>query len=99
MKSAIPSILAFTGAAVAGSVAPVSDADPAVWANLKNVQPRASLSHASNRPHKRQDGWNPPSDLAAPLKEVWDHTTETYNNGDAFGFKNYGWDQIMATQG
>ncbi|KAK2599435.1 hypothetical protein N8I77_011189 [Diaporthe amygdali] len=46
-----------------------------------------------------QSGWNPPSDLAKPLKEVWDHCEKTYNDGDLYSFKNYGWDQIMATKG
>ncbi|KAI3394854.1 hypothetical protein diail_2140 [Diaporthe ilicicola] len=46
-----------------------------------------------------QSGWNPPSDLAQPLKEVWDHCEKTYAGGDLYSFKNYGWDQIMATKG
>lgn len=52
-----------------------------------------------NRPAKRQSGWNPPSNLALPLREVWDHQRQTYNGGNVFGFRNYGWDQIMATGG
>jgi len=44
-------------------------------------------------------GWNPPADLAAPLDEVWQHQEETYNNGDLYGFRNYGWDQIFANRG
>ncbi|CAI4213278.1 unnamed protein product [Parascedosporium putredinis] len=40
----------------------------------------------------------PPSNLATPLKQVWDHCLATYSDG-LFGFKNYGWDQIMATKG
>ncbi|KAH8767331.1 hypothetical protein F5883DRAFT_714603 [Diaporthe sp. PMI_573] len=47
----------------------------------------------------RQSGWAPPADLAAPLKEVWDHTLETYNNGNALAFENYGWDQLKANNG
>ncbi|KAK7737141.1 hypothetical protein SLS63_002932 [Diaporthe eres] len=46
-----------------------------------------------------KSGWNPPADLAKPLKEVWDHCEKTYNDGDLYSFKNYGWDQIMATKG
>ncbi|MDI6098665.1 hypothetical protein QLQ12_08625 [Actinoplanes sp. NEAU-A12] len=41
--------------------------------------------------------WNPPSTLAGPLAAVWRHQEETY--GDLYGFKNYGWDQIMANGG
>ncbi|MDQ7911029.1 cellulose-binding domain-containing protein [Phytohabitans sp. ZYX-F-186] len=44
-------------------------------------------------------GWNPPSNLVTPLNEVWAHQEETYNNGNLYGFRNYGWDQIMANRG
>ncbi|CAH0045252.1 unnamed protein product [Clonostachys solani] len=56
---------------------------------------------AFSHPVKRQNesGWNPPSDIASPLKEVWDHVSSTYNGGDIFGFTNYGWDQIMDNNG
>lgn len=91
-----------TLAAAAGSaVAVQSDADPSVWENVPNVGYRSPLLHKSNRPMKRQNdsaGWNPPSEIAAPLKEVWDHCLNTYSDG-LFGFKNYGWDQIKATNG
>ena len=43
------------------------------------------------------DAWNPPSDLAVPLDEVWQHEVSTYT--DLYGFKNYLWDQIMAAKG
>ncbi|KAL4760999.1 uncharacterized protein BDW70DRAFT_136577 [Aspergillus foveolatus] len=41
--------------------------------------------------------WDPPSDLVTPLQEVWDHEVETYS--DALGFKNYGFDQVIAAGG
>ncbi|PSN74699.1 hypothetical protein BS50DRAFT_481078 [Corynespora cassiicola Philippines] len=41
--------------------------------------------------------WNPPSNLATPLEEVWKHQVDTYS--DALGFKNYGYDQVMAGKG
>ena len=44
-------------------------------------------------------GWNPPSNLAAPLDEVWRHQESTYNNGNLYGFRNYGWDQLFANGG
>lgn len=83
----------------------VNDADGSVWQKLAS-QPRG-LSRAVRKSHQRRlncrqtssTGWNPPSTLATPLQEVWDHTLETYNSGDAMGFTNYGWDQIMATKG
>lgn len=48
---------------------------------------------------KRQTSWDPPSNLVTPLQEVWDHVSSTYNNGDLLGFKNYGYDIIVASGG
>jgi hypothetical protein len=42
-------------------------------------------------------GWNPPSNLVTPLNEVWQHEESTYTN--LYGFRNYGWDQVMAGRG
>lgn len=42
-----------------------------------------------------QDPWNPPSQLVQPLNEVWAHVEDTYN----LNFRNFGWDQVMATGG
>lgn len=44
-----------------------------------------------------QTTWNPPSNLVTPLKQVWDHEVSTYS--DALGFKNYGYDQVIAGKG
>ncbi|MFI6781633.1 hypothetical protein [Micromonospora sp. NPDC050276] len=44
-------------------------------------------------------GWNPPSNLVTPLDEVWRHQEQTYNNGNLYGFRNYGWDQLFANGG
>ncbi|MET9965273.1 hypothetical protein ABZZ80_04940 [Streptomyces sp. NPDC006356] len=43
------------------------------------------------------DQWNPPADLVQPLGEVWNHVESTYP--DLYGFRNYGWDQVMANRG
>ena len=43
------------------------------------------------------DEWNPPAHLAQPLNEVWNHVSSTYP--DLYGFRNYGWDQVMANRG
>ncbi|KAK6532755.1 hypothetical protein TWF281_006932 [Arthrobotrys megalospora] len=45
----------------------------------------------------RQSTWNPPSNLVTPLQQVWDHEMSTYSN--PLGFKNYGYDQVMANGG
>ena len=42
-------------------------------------------------------GWNPPAALAQPLAAVWAHQEATYSN--LHGFRNYGWDQLMAGRG
>ncbi|MFC7328872.1 hypothetical protein [Marinactinospora rubrisoli] len=43
------------------------------------------------------EDWNPPANLVQPLDEVWRHVESTYP--DLYGFRNYGWDQIMANGG
>ncbi len=42
-------------------------------------------------------GWNPPANLVNPLNQVWSHVESTY--GNLYGFRNYGWDQVMANRG
>lgn len=39
--------------------------------------------------------WNPPAGLVQPLDEVWKHEESTYS--DLYGFRNYGWDQLIAS--
>jgi len=60
-----------------------------VWAKLEN-KPEIS---------KRQSTWAPPSSLVKGLDEVWAHQVSTYNNGNLFAFKNYGYDIINAAKG
>ncbi|RKN39056.1 hypothetical protein D7294_22895 [Streptomyces hoynatensis] len=43
------------------------------------------------------DDWNPPAELVQPLNEVWQHVESTYP--DLYGFRNYGWDQVVANGG
>jgi hypothetical protein len=43
--------------------------------------------------------WSPPAHLVTPLNEVWQHQEQTYDGGNLYGFRNYGWDQIMANRG
>lgn len=66
------------------------DLDGATWKALNN---------AAKTKTKRQSSWDPPADLVKPLQEVWDHSVETYNNGQWESFKNYGYDIIMAAEG
>ncbi|RSL47432.1 hypothetical protein CEP54_013412 [Fusarium duplospermum] len=96
--SSAASLVALAASTAAQGTTPKSDLDASVWQALSNVKETRSWQDLPrNRPAKRQSGWNPPSDLATPLKEVWDHCLKTYS--DALGFKNYGWDQLMAGKG
>ncbi|KAF2105897.1 hypothetical protein BDV96DRAFT_607818 [Lophiotrema nucula] len=72
-------------------------------AHRRNVQPICafdanSVLEPTTQPISKRDlnqtTWNPPSNLVTPLKEVWDHEVSTYS--DALGFKNYGYDQVIA---
>jgi hypothetical protein len=45
------------------------------------------------------DPWTPPSQYVTPLANVWSHEESTYNNGNLYGFRNYGWDQLFAAGG
>ncbi|MBE3042484.1 hypothetical protein IMZ48_07875 [Candidatus Bathyarchaeota archaeon] len=77
-------------------ISATSDLDGSVW---QQAAPPAKSRSVWNRPAKRQSGgWEPPAELSTPLKEVWDHCLDTYTDG-LFGFKNFGWDQLMATDG
>lgn len=66
-------------------------------AELSLAAPPSSQPRLSSR-QSDTSGWNPSADLAKPLKQVWDHCEKTYNGRDLYSFKNYGWDQIMATR-
>lgn len=92
-------LVALAASTAASTISSPSDLDGSVWEGLTSVKGRSANEPRRNRPFKRQSGWAPPSDLTTPLKEVWDHCKETYNNGDIFGFKNYGWDQLIANEG
>ncbi|KAH7359618.1 hypothetical protein BKA66DRAFT_562256 [Pyrenochaeta sp. MPI-SDFR-AT-0127] len=58
-----------------------------------------NVTPAGSKRDLGQTTWNPPSNLVTPLKQVWDHQMQTYNNGNPFAFKNYGYDQVMAAKG
>lgn len=72
----------------------LSDTDTAIWDNVNDLHVRSEMQE---RLAKRQTTWNPPSNLVTPLKQVWDHEMSTYSN--PLGFKNYGYDQLIANKG
>lgn len=90
-------LLALAAGASALDLSATSESDGSVWG--QGVSPASTRSTSRwNRPAKRQSGWEPPSNLASPLQEVWDHCVDTYTSG-LFGFQNYGWDQLMDNEG
>ncbi|KAF6822748.1 cellulose-binding family II [Colletotrichum musicola] len=94
--------LAASSALALSATSAKSDLDGSVWKALSEeavtAGPASFGPQRRNRPAKRQTGFNPPSDLVAPLKEVWDHYEKTYD-GSVFNNKNWGWDQVMANNG
>ncbi|WP_110517827.1 cellulose-binding domain-containing protein [Herpetosiphon llansteffanensis] len=72
----------------ATNVVPTATRTPAPTAT--SVVPTATRTPAPT-------GWNPPSNLVTPLNEVWQHVESTY--GNLYGFRNYGWDQVIAGNG
>lgn len=54
-----------------------------------------AFTPASASGQAAQQDWNPPAHLAQPLNEVWSHVEDTYD----LNFRNFGWDQVMATGG
>ena len=81
-----------TGATVPSSQAPSSSRPPS--SAPPSSTPPSSAPPSSSPP---TTGWNPPANLVTPLNEVWAHQESTY--GNLYGFKNYGWDQVMANKG
>ncbi|MEJ3749946.1 cellulose binding domain-containing protein [Actinomycetes bacterium KLBMP 9797] len=85
-----PGSFALNGVTCTGSVAPTTGGPvpttPAVTTPPPTTPPPTS-------------GWNPPANLVQPLDEVWRHQEQTYNNGNLYGFTNYGWDQLFTNRG
>jgi len=59
----------------------------------------AALALTPVTAHAAPATWSPPAHLVTPLAQVWQHQEQTYNNGNLYGFRNYGWDQVMANRG
>ncbi len=83
--------------APSGFLEPTSDATVTPTATATaSASPRASRTTPAPKPAPTS-GWSPPANLAGPLGEVWSHVESTYSN--LYGFRNYGWDQVMANRG
>ncbi|MEE1803451.1 hypothetical protein ACIQVO_06945 [Streptomyces sp. NPDC101062] len=73
----------------AGALTVLGLVTPAGAAPVVTADPTPTTSAAA--------AWNPPAQLVQPLDEVWRHVESTYP--DLYGFRNYGWDQVMANKG
>ncbi|MFC0532682.1 cellulose-binding domain-containing protein [Phytohabitans kaempferiae] len=89
-----PGSFSLNGVVCTGSVAPTT-APPTT--RPPTTPPPTTAPPPTTPPPS--SGWNPPSNLVNPLNQVWTHQEQTYNNGNLYAFRNYGWDQIMANRG
>ncbi|GAA4709997.1 cellulose-binding domain-containing protein [Phytohabitans rumicis] len=88
-----PTSFAVNGTTCTGSVTPTTGAPTTA---PPTTAPPTTAPPTTPPP---TSGWNPPSNLVQPLNEVWTHQEQTYNNGNLYGFRNYGWDQLLANRG
>jgi Cellulose binding domain len=91
-----PSSFALNGVPCTGSTAPTT---PGPNPTTPGPNPTTAGPNPTTSPPPPVSDWNPPSNLVTPLNEVWAHQEETYNNGNLYGFRNYGWDQLFANGG
>jgi hypothetical protein len=84
-----PTAFAVNGVACTGTAVPTTAPTTAPPTTTPTTPP-STTSPPSNV-------WNPPANLVQPLAEVWQHEETTYS--DLYGFRNYGWDQVMAGRG
>jgi hypothetical protein len=90
--------LALLAIALGATAVPITSETTRVCHFDEAPTPESSLTHNTSLV-SRQSTWNPPSNLVTALDQVWKHEMETYNNGNALGFKNYGYDQVIANKG
>ena len=83
-----PTVFALNGTTCTGATTPPPATTPP-------ATPPATTPPATTPPPS--SGWNPPANLVTALDQVWQHQESTYSN--LYGFKNYGWDQVMANRG
>lgn len=91
----VPTGFALNGVACTGATGPTSGPTPTTPVP---TTPRPTTP-APTTPPPSTSGWNPPANLVQPLDEVWRHQEQTYNNGNLYAFRNYGWDQLFANRG
>jgi hypothetical protein len=86
-----PTSFALNGVTCTGSAAPTTPPT-----QVPTTVPPTTVPPTTPPP---TSGWNPPANLVQPLNAVWQHQEQTYNNGNLYGFRNYGWDQLFANRG
>ncbi|GAA4449719.1 cellulose-binding domain-containing protein [Phytohabitans houttuyneae] len=90
-----PTAFSLNGVACTGSPGTPTTAPPTT--RPPTTPPATTAPPVTTAPPS--SGWNPPSNLVQPLNAVWTHQEQTYNNGNLYGFRNYGWDQLFANRG
>jgi hypothetical protein len=91
-----PTTFALNGTTCTGAVTPTTGGPGPTTPAPTTPGP---TTPAPTTPPPSTSGWNPPSNLVSPLNAVWTHQEQTYNNGNLYGFRNYGWDQLFANRG
>ena len=96
----VPTTFALNGVTCTGATATTSAATTSAApssAKPSSAAPSSATPSSSVTTSPSTSTWNPPANLVTPLAEVWAHEESTYS--DLYGFKNYGWDQVMANKG
>jgi hypothetical protein len=91
----VPTAFAVNGVACTGTAIPTTGPTTAPPTTTPTAPPTTTRPPTTTAPPSNV--WNPPANLVQPLAEVWQHEETTYS--DLYGFRNYGWDQVMAGRG
>ena len=95
----VPTAFSVNGVACTGTVPPTNPTTTTTRPPTTTTTRPPTTTTTTTRPPTTPPttGWNPPANLVTPLNEVWAHQESTY--GNLYGFRNYGWDQVMANGG
>ena len=91
----IPTAFTLNGVACTGSTSTTPTTAPTT--SPPTTPPTTAPTTSPPTTPPAGDPWNPPSSLVQPLAAVWSHEEQTYS--DLYGFRNYGWDQLVAGGG
>jgi hypothetical protein len=105
--NAIPTTFKLNGVTCTGTATPTGTGTPTATAGpTRSSTPSPTTPPPTTKPPAptptptgggNADVWNPPAKYVDPLAKTWKHQEDTYSN--LYGFKNYLFDQVMATKG